>query len=112
MPGRNALLKTPPHDVEAALRALGRNLNVARRRRRLTLAQVAEKIGAGVRAVMDAERGKPSTSIAVYTALLWAYGLLGDFGALAAPERDAEGTALSLSREGSRVRPSRVDNDF
>ncbi len=32
----------------------------------LTIKDVAEKIGAGPRAVMDAEKGKPSTSIAVY----------------------------------------------
>ena len=28
---------------------------------------------------MDAEKGKPGTGMAVYTALLWTYGLLAPF---------------------------------
>jgi hypothetical protein len=37
---------------------------------------MAEKIGTGKRAVADAEKGKPSTGIAVYTAMLWALDLI------------------------------------
>ena len=63
--------------------------------------------------VSDAERGKPSTGIVTYAALLWTYGLLDDFNALADPARDAEGQTLALAREGTRVRPSgKLDNDF
>ena len=113
MSRRNALLGAPPHDVEAALRRLGANLRVARLRRRLTLAQIAEKIGTGVRAVMDAEKGKPSTSIGVYAALLWAMGMLPDLQRLADPATDVEGHALALHREGTRARAAKgLDNDF
>lgn len=113
MATRNQLTTTPPHAIEAALRRLGGNLRVARLRRGLTVRQVAEKIGTGVRAVSDAEKGKASTAVAVYLALLWLYGLMADVELLADPGRDAEGLALALRRERTRARPAPgLDNDF
>jgi len=47
-------LASPPYPVEQALKRLGENLRVARTRRKLTIQQVAEKIGIGRRAVMQA----------------------------------------------------------
>ena len=114
MSARNPLLATQPFDVEQALKRLGGNLRIARLRRRLTLDDVAGKIGTGVRAVADAEKGKPSTGIAIYAALLWAYGLLDGLGSLADPQADSEGAALALSREPRRARAGRggLSNDF
>lgn len=114
MSARNKLLEAPPYPVEQALKRLGANLRTARVRRRLTIEEVGEKIGAGPRAVAAAEKGKPSTGVAVYTALLWTYGLLEPFAELADPARDAEGQALALSREPTRARRARgdLDDDF
>lgn len=113
MTARNPLLTAPPYPVEQALKRLGANLRTARLRRNLTIKDVAEKIGAGPRAVMDAEKGKPSTSIAVYVALLWVFDLLGPFGEVADPARDAEGQTLARSRERSRARIGEgLDDDF
>ncbi|MBI1948140.1 MAG: helix-turn-helix domain-containing protein [Deltaproteobacteria bacterium] len=114
MSNRNPLLTTQPFEVEQALKRLGANLRVARLRRRLTLQEAAAKIGTGVRAVADAEKGKPSTGIAVYAALLWAYGLLNGFELLADPQTDSEGAALALAREPTRARVGRggLSNDF
>jgi transcriptional regulator with XRE-family HTH domain len=113
MVSRNKLLTVPPFPVEQALKGLGANLRTARVRRKLTIQDVADKIGTGPRAVMDAERGKPSTGIVVYAALLWVYDLLESFGELADPSKDREGLSLEASREPARVRKSRgLDNDF
>ena len=113
MSARNALLTSPPYAVEGALRRLGANLRTARLRRNLTLGEMAEKIGTGRRAVMEAERGKPSTAVAVYAALLWAMDLLGPFDELADPAMDEEGQTLALSRERRRARQiGKLDNDF
>jgi transcriptional regulator with XRE-family HTH domain len=110
---RNKLLDAPPYAVEQSLKRLGANLRTARIRRRLTVVEVAGKIGSGVRAVSDAEKGKPSTSVVVYVALLWTFGLIGDFELLADPGRDLEGQTLALSRERTRVRRSGdLDSDF
>lgn len=110
---RNALLEAQPYPVERVLRKLGGNLRTARLRRHLTINEVAEKIGTGPRAVSDAERGKPSTGVAVYAALLWVYDLLGAFEDLANPLKDEQGLALASRGERVRARRGRgLDNDF
>jgi len=113
MTARNLLTKAPPYAVEDAIRRLGANLRTARLRRNLTIEEVAQKIGTGPRAVMDAEKGKPSTGVAVYTALLWTYDLLGPFADLADPARDQEGMALERASGRVRARSAGdLDNDF
>jgi transcriptional regulator with XRE-family HTH domain len=114
MAARNKLLTMPPYAVEQSLKRLGANLRTARLRRNLTIEDVAEKIGTGPRAVSDAEKGKPSTSIAVYTAMLWALDLLSQFDDVARPEKDEEGQALALARDRDRARTktSGLSNDF
>ncbi len=113
MARKNALTASPPYPVEQTLKRLGANLRTARLRRNLTIEQVAEKIGTGRHAVMAAEKGKASTSAAVYTALLWAYDLLGPMDALADPASDREGLALAGSLERLRARDMMgLDDDF
>jgi len=86
---------------------------MARIRRRFTIADVAQKIGTGRRAVMDAENGKPSTGIAVYAALLWVYDLLSPLADVGNPANDEQGLILAASHEKTRVRKSGgLDNDF
>ncbi len=110
MKARNALLAAVPYQVEKTLKKLGANLKTARLRRNLTIVDAAQKIGTSRFVVADAEKGKPSTSVATYAALLWAYGLIDQLIDIADPARDAEGTTLSLKRERSRRR--KLDNDF
>ncbi len=111
MAARNALLRAIPYQIESSLKKLGADLKTARLRRNLTIEEVAQKIGASRFVVADAERGKASTGIAIYAAMLWVYGLIDRFADIADPAVDAEGTALSLTR--GRARRSRnLDNDF
>ncbi len=113
MARKNMLTQAPPYAVEQAIRRLGANLRTARLRRNLTIGEVAGKIGTGPRAVSDAEQGKITTGIAVYTALLWAYDLLEPIGALADPSKDLEGLSLSSQRERARAeKAGELDSDF
>lgn len=113
MSAKNKLTAAPPYTVEASLKRLGADLKLARLRRNLTIDNVAAKIGTGPRAVREAEKGKATTGIVVYAALLWAYDLLDHLDKVALPEKDAEG--LALSRFDSRSRAGTgggLDNDF
>ena len=118
MSARNALLATPPYEVEAALKAIGGNLRTARLRRNLTIGDVAARLGVGRRVVADAEKGKPSTGIAIHAGLLWIFGLAGQLALVADPDRDEEGRLLARRRERVRAGGSRsagpkvLDNDF
>lgn len=113
MSTRNALTTTPPYPVEQAIRQLGANLRTARLRRNLSIEQVAEKIGAGARAVRAAEQGRVSTGVAVYIALLWVYDLLDPAMTLADPGKDDTGLSYLREKERQRARPRNpLDNDF
>jgi len=113
MVARNKLQTAPPFPVEQALKRLGANLRTARVRRNLTIEEAATRIGTGPRAVMDAEKGKASTGIAVYSALLWLYDLLQPLEEIADPSKDKEGLSLEAAKRPTRARKSEgLDNDF
>jgi len=113
MPKPSKLLTAPPFPVEATLSTLGTNLRIARLRRNFTVNEIAEKIGVNRKSLLDAEKGKPSTSIAIYVALLWAYGLLDQMQNVADPTKDDEGQALAIAHERQRAGGYEdLDNDF
>lgn len=113
MSKRNPLVTSPPYPVEAALAALGANLRTARLRRGLTIENLANRIGVDRRSVADAERGRASTAVAVYVALLWALGLVDQLEGLADPATDREGLTLASQHEPKRARQkATLDNDF
>ena len=113
MTARNKLLTTPPYAVAQSLKRLGADMRTARLRRNLTIEGLAEKIGTGPRAVGDAEKGKASTSAAVYAAMLWALDLLPQLDEVARPENDEAGQALALARGPGRARAKTgLSNDF
>ena len=113
MIARNQLLQAPPYPVEQALTRLGESLRTARIRRNFTIDEVAKKIGTGRRAVMDAERGKASTGVGVYIALLWVYDLLSQLSDVANPAKDEQGLRLVASKEKIRARKrGELDSDF
>lgn len=113
MARKNKLIEAPPFEVEQTLKGLGENLRTARIRRNYTIEEVAERIGTGPRAVMDAERGRPATGMVVYAALLWLYGMLPALDSAADPSADEIGFALERAHRRVRVRKKQVaDNDF
>lgn len=113
MTARNKLLTAPPYAVEQSLKRLGADLRTARLRRNLTIEAVAKKTGTGRHTIADAEKGKPSTTVAVYAAMLWALDLLTQLDDVARPENDTEGQRLALGGERERARAEAgLSNDF
>ena len=113
MSRRSKITHSPPAAVESALKRLGRNIRIARLRRRLRIQDVADRIGTSRFTVADLEKGKPSTSVAAYLGALWALGLLDPVNGIADPDLDEEGKILeSARRPGQASRPRRLDNDF
>jgi transcriptional regulator with XRE-family HTH domain len=113
MTAKTKLLEALPYDVEKSLKRLGADLRTARLRRNLSAEQLGEKIGVGRNVINDAEKGKPSTSIAIYTAMMWALNLLNQLDEVALPEKDSEGQVLSFARDRERARTKTgLSNDF
>ncbi|WP_208247539.1 helix-turn-helix transcriptional regulator (plasmid) [Rhizobium sp. T1470] len=111
MTRRSTVTMAPPYAVEQSLTTLGANLRTARIRRNMTLQEVADKIGADRHVVSAAEKGKASTSIAVYAAMLWVFGLVDQLFHVGDPETDQEGKSLESARSPKRARQDSALND-
>jgi len=69
---------------ESLMKIKGENINLARLRRKLTTAQVAERAGIGRKTLYSIELGSPSVSMGNYLQVLFVLGLQNDivhFGA-------------------------------
>lgn len=114
MPKTSKMSKAPPYAVEQVLAQMGRNIHIARLRRKLRLEDLAARVGVSRYVMSDIEKGKPTTAIASYMGALWALGLLDDLKNIADPDRDTEGKALENAR-APKTAPKRtkaLDNDF
>ena len=80
--------RTPPTFPAAGrqLAALGERLRAARRRRRLTQAVVAARVGVTKQTLARLEAGNPSTSLATMLRVLQVLGLAADIDRLAADD--------------------------
>lgn len=93
-----------PLVIDQAVKALGRNIAIARKRRGLTQAELARKAGLTKLLLSRLERGSPASGIQGYLAALWALGLEREFVDLASPDRDEEGKRLERLKLPERVR--------
>lgn len=114
MPRPLQLNQTAPFAVRDGALRIGERLAVARKRRRLTLRELAAKAGISYDTARAVEAGNLQTGFGAYLAMLWAMGLDSEIQAFADPERDEEGKQLELSRLPQRVRSRKepFDGDF
>jgi transcriptional regulator with XRE-family HTH domain len=84
-----------PIAAQSQMRVYAENIRAARKRRRLTISQLAEKAGISVRTVHRIERGEPGVAFAAVVNVLWAMNLLPE---IAEPSTDDEALRLELSR--------------
>ena len=88
MPKRSAAIDALPPSVLAHLRQLGDNLAIARKRRRESLKDWAQRIGVSEPTLTRMEKGDPSVSMGVYATALWLIGRSQAMAEFAAPEHD------------------------
>jgi transcriptional regulator with XRE-family HTH domain len=101
-----------PQRVTSELERIGAGIRTARTRRRMTQAELAERVGTTFHTVSKMERGAPGTSVGLYMKALWVLGLLEGLGRVADPAADEEGLILEAARAPKRVRAKQVSNDF
>ena len=114
MPRPLQLNETAPFAVKDGAQRIGERLTMARKRRRLTLRELASKAGISYDTARAVEAGNLQTGLGAYLAMLWAMGLESEIQAFAAPERDEEGKQLELTRLPQRVRhrKEQLDGEF
>ncbi len=96
-----------PIPVRRSLKKLGRDIRVARKKRRLTVAMMMERVGVSKATYINIEKGDPRVGIGIYGITLMALGLGTPFVDIADPSGDDEGLALEESRLPERVRPKK-----
>lgn len=106
--------KTIP-DVVLQLQHLGGFIRVARKRRRLSMAETGERLNLSYQTIVRIEKGDPGVSVAAYLSVLWLFGLDGAVLGAVHPDHDEAGKALEYSRLPQRVgsrRTTGVEHDF
>jgi transcriptional regulator with XRE-family HTH domain len=104
MPRTTPLL---PLGVRRALLELGKDLQIARRRRRLTTAMVAERAQISRPTLLRVERGDAAVSMGVYATVLSILGLGDRIGRLAAAETDVVGLSIEEEHLPERISSGR-----
>jgi transcriptional regulator with XRE-family HTH domain len=100
--------------VKNGAKRIGERVALARKRRRLTLRELASKAGISYDTARAVEAGHLQTGLGAYLAILWAMGLDSEIQAFADPDRDDEGKQLELTRLPQRVRhrKEKLDGEF
>jgi transcriptional regulator with XRE-family HTH domain len=93
-----------PLPVRRALANLGRDISIARRRRNMTIAIMAERAFVGRNTITRVERGDPGVALGIYATVLFVLGLADRLGALADPASDQVGLTLAEAQLPKRVR--------
>jgi len=94
-----------PPSVLRSLKKLGRDLSIARRKRRLTARMMAERMSVSTPTYLRAERGDPTVALGVYAMALFVLGLGSPLGDLIDASRDDQALVLDVERLPERVRP-------
>ena len=101
---RSAVVDILPAQVRRGLTKLGGDIAIARRKRRLTTAMMAERAGIAETTYLRAEKGDPKVSLAVYAMVLFVLGFGDAFTDLVDQCRDDQGLLLDVERLPKRIR--------
>ena len=93
-----------PLAVRKALRKLGEDIQVARKRRRLTMTIVAERAFISRNTLTRVEHGDPAVALGIYATVLFVLGFTDRLGDLADPSADTVGLSLENERLPQRAR--------
>ena len=110
MQARDAL----PGELRDVIVKLGAGVRVARKRRRLTMDQMASRMFVTRKTLSRLEHGDPGVSLAVFTSALWVLGLDHELSGVAVPEQDEVGLYRERQLLPKRVRGAgtAVEPDF
>jgi DNA-binding XRE family transcriptional regulator len=103
MPRKSNASDALPAVVQTRLRELGQNLSIARKRRRETVKEWAQRIGVSDPTLIRMEKGDPGVSMGVYATALWLMGRDQALADLAAPEHDMGALELAVRAVQTRA---------
>lgn len=93
-----------PPDVAKKLNVIGERIAQARKRRRITMDDLASRMYVTRNTLSRLEKGDPGVSLGVMASALWVLGLDQDLLKIAVPEKDKTGLFLESRRLPNRIR--------
>ncbi len=96
-----------PTNVRRALKKLGQDISAARRRRRLSVALMAERAFISRNTLARVEKGDAGVSMGIYASVLFVLGMADRLGDLADAASDRIGLSLEEERLPRRIRAAR-----
>jgi len=103
--------KALPAIVIDQMQKLGRDITIARKRRRLSMSEMAERMMVNIKTVQRLEKGDPSVGIGIVATALWVLGLHRRIGDLVSPESDQVGLQEDIKNLPRDFRRSRKQID-
>ena len=100
-----------PLPVDRPVRKLGRDVSLARRRRRISQESLAERIGASLTTVRRLEKGDPRIPLHYWARVLYVFGELERLNQLLDTGVDAIGLTLADEQLPQRVRTRKQSDE-
>jgi DNA-binding XRE family transcriptional regulator len=101
---RSAIEDVLPAKLRRGLKKFGEDIGVARRKRRLTVAMMAERVGVAESTYLRAEKGDPKVALGVYAMVLFVLGFGDAIADLIDVRKDDQGLLLDIERVPKRIR--------
>lgn len=101
---RSSVLDILPPKVLRSLKKLGHDLSIARRRRRLSIDMMTERLCISKATYLRLEKGDPTVSIGVYAMTLYVLGFGNALNELADAGKDQHGLLLEDEHLPKRIR--------
>ena len=90
--------------VKSALSQLGRDIQAARKRRRMSVADFCNRIGVSDKTLAKLERGEGGVRLETLAMALLALGMLDRLASIADPSSDSTGIGLDREKLPERIR--------
>ena len=87
-----------PPQSQRAIAQLGKDIALARRRRKLPQRLMAQRMLVSVQTLQRLEAGDPTVGLAVLASALHVFGMTSRLGSLVAPDTDRAGISEDLAR--------------
>ena len=101
---RSSVRDILPSRVSRSLTKFGADVALARKKRRLTVRMMAERIGISKNTYLRLEQGDPGVAVAAYAMALFVLGFGEPLSELADASRDTQGLLLDAERAPRRER--------
>ena len=100
----SSVLDILPVKVRKTLIKIGYDISVARRKRRLTVEMMAERLCIAKSTYQKIEKGDPKVSMGAYAMAIFVLGFLNELNNIIDPSQDAQGLLMEEENLPKRIR--------